>query len=66
VTRKFAILAAVLLAGCDGRQCVKSHTETRHQPAWVQFVWMGKSMIPIFHAARDYEVTVCDEWQPSK
>jgi hypothetical protein len=55
------ICAVVMLAfGCQP-ECIRSHVETCHQPAWVQWLPMGKSMIPIWHREYDYECEVCDE-----
>ncbi len=45
--------------------CAKSHKERRHRAAYFQFIQHGKTRIPIYHAAADYEVDVCDEYAPS-
>jgi hypothetical protein len=57
---------------CDRGACLKSHIEHRHQDAysWVQMmpISCGKdctTYIPITHyePARDWDETVCDQWQ---
>lgn len=60
-------VVALCGAGCEKMPpCLKSHQETRHGNAWVQFIPVYKGMmIPIFHPARDYQVDVCDEYATS-
>lgn len=45
--------------------CLESHIERRHQPAWVEFqshkYGQTSITVPIHHAARDYDVVVCDQ-----
>ena len=62
MTNKTIMLLACVLLGCDSRACVRSHEEKRHRGAFVTVVIIGKTRIPIIHPARDYTVTVCDEY----
>lgn len=48
------------LAGCA--KCVKGHHETVHHSGWTQFIYTGKTAIPIWHAAYDAEEFICDEY----
>lgn len=41
--------------------CSRWETKIVHQDAWTQYVWSGKIMVPIYHAARDYNQEVCVE-----
>lgn len=56
------LLLAVALMGCD--VCVRTERRTVRYAAWVQFLPVGKTTMPIFHPARDVEEDVCVEWRP--
>lgn len=65
-----AIILGLIFLGLskiDFPECVESHTETRHQNAWMQPISNsnGKTTYNtyIYHPERDYEVTVCDKWE---
>lgn len=53
----------LFLLGCENKECLKSHLETRHKNSWTQFLFVGKTMIPIIHPARDYKIQICDEYK---
>lgn len=73
--KKLALLtigiSTLLLSGCSEYEnsavCVQKHEETRHQDSWTQFIPMtvGKitTLMPIYHAAYDYQVEICDQWK---
>lgn len=41
--------------------CIKSHKEMVYHPAWTQYMWSGKVMMPIFHSAYTSLDEVCDK-----
>lgn len=57
----FAILPLMLFFAGKGEEehCAKWEYKMVHQNAWTQFIWSGKTMIPIYHAARDVDRKVC-------
>lgn len=58
-----AVMIALLAAGCDRRKCLRSHTEERTRPAWVQIIPVGEVSIPIYHPESKYTAEVCDEYE---
>ena len=63
---KIAFTMLLMLCSCETRECLRSHNETRHINAWTQFIYIDKTMIPIFHPQYDYEDVVCDEYTQEK
>lgn len=43
------------------RHCARWESKIVYQEAWTQYVLVGKVMTPIYHAAGNYQMTVCTE-----
>lgn len=53
-----ALLALILLCGCERRKCVRSHKENS---TWLQMLDTGNgTLVPILHTV---EVEVCDRYE---
>lgn len=53
-------VAGTVLAGCEAPVSIEDDVsatlpigDETHHPAWTQFIWTGKVMVPIFHPAYD-------------
>ncbi len=62
--KRFAIL---LLGLYCATSCLRGHYEQYLvMPMWIQYIWVGKSMIPIIHPAIYGSRYVCDECAPEE
>jgi hypothetical protein len=62
--KRLAVIAMAALAStsCTRYECVRS--ETQRRPAFVQFIPVNRTLVPIHHPAADVEV--CLEWREVK
>lgn len=50
-------------SGSDTRTCLHKRVERMHHGAWVQFIPVGKSSVPIVHPGHWSNDEVCDRWE---
>lgn len=43
--------------------CINKEKQLVHHPAWVQYIYSGKVMFPIYHSAYDSMDWVCTEYK---
>lgn len=58
------VLLILLSCGCNNKECVKSHKETRRCMKFTtSYMYNGKTMVPILNTHYyECEIEVCDEW----
>ena len=57
-----AITVVALAVGCKKEPpCLRSHSEVKTRSAWTQIMFVGKTIVPIYHPQSTYTVVVCEE-----